>query len=71
MVILETYGLCAVGWDTPTVVGTQHQLAILYILSDAITVQLAGGPHIPLRFGRTDACEQEEQVPEGRLPGVS
>jgi hypothetical protein len=33
-------------------------------------LQLAGGPHIPLRYGRTDTCTEEEVAPEGRLPGV-
>lgn len=32
--------------------------------------QLAGGPHIPLRYGRTDAETEEQCAPEGRLPGL-
>lgn len=33
-------------------------------------LQLAGGPRIPLRYGRTDAVNEEECAPEGRLPGL-
>jgi hypothetical protein len=30
--------------------------------------QLAGGPHIPLRYGRKDAPGPESPIPIGRLP---
>lgn len=33
-------------------------------------VQVAGGPKIPLRFGRKDADGPESPVPEGNLPGI-
>ena len=33
-------------------------------------MQVAGGPHIPLRYGRTDTVTEEEVAPEGRLPGA-
>lgn len=36
----------------------------------SLVLQLAGGPHIPLRYGRTDAATEEECAPEGRLPGM-
>lgn len=35
-----------------------------------IAIQLAGGPHIPLRYGRMDAANEEDCAPEGRLPGL-
>lgn len=34
------------------------------------TLQLAGGPKIPLRFGRKDAENPEGCAPEGNLPGI-
>ena len=38
-------------------------------MTDA-ALQVAGGPKIPLRFGRKDADGPESAVPEGNLPGV-
>lgn len=37
-------------------------------LASATAIELAGGPIIPLRFGRKDAATEEDCVPEGRLP---
>jgi hypothetical protein len=34
------------------------------------TLQDAGGPSIPMRFGRTDASGPESVQPEGNLPGM-
>lgn len=34
-----------------------------------LLVQEAGGPHIPLRFGRVDVAEHTGCAKEGRLPG--
>lgn len=34
------------------------------------TLQDAGGPSIPMRFGRTDAQGPESAQPEGNLPGA-
>ena len=56
-----------------------HFLACLRLSAYALSLfteqgnfsfQLAGGPHIPLRYGRTDAATEEECAPEGRLPGM-
>ncbi|KAL3138500.1 putative L-ascorbate peroxidase 7, chloroplastic, variant 2 [Trebouxia sp. C0010 RCD-2024] len=42
--------------------------ADLFQMASAQAIELAGGPHIPLRYGRTDAATEEECAPEGRLP---
>ncbi|DBB16818.1 hypothetical protein WJX82_007272 [Trebouxia sp. C0006] len=42
--------------------------ADLFQMASAQAIELAGGPHIPLRYGRTDTCTEEEVAPEGRLP---
>ena len=34
-------------------------------------LQVAGGPKIPVRYGRMDASGPEDSPPEGNLPGVS
>ncbi|KAL3138501.1 putative L-ascorbate peroxidase 7, chloroplastic, variant 3 [Trebouxia sp. C0010 RCD-2024] len=44
--------------------------ADLFQMASAQAIELAGGPHIPLRYGRTDAATEEECAPEGRLPGL-
>lgn len=31
-------------------------------------LQLAGGPHIPMRYGREDVLDAAQCAPEGRLP---
>lgn len=43
--------------------------ADVFQLASATAIELAGGPKIPLRFGRRDARTEEDCVPEGRLPG--
>lgn len=43
--------------------------ADVFQLASATAIELAGGPKIPLRFGRRDAATEEDCVPEGRLPG--
>jgi L-ascorbate peroxidase len=42
--------------------------ADVFQLASATAIELAGGPKIPLRFGRRDAATEEDCVPEGRLP---
>lgn len=32
-------------------------------------LQVAGGPKIPIRYGRKDADKPEDCAPEGNLPG--
>lgn len=44
--------------------------ADVFQLASVTAIELAGGPKIPLRFGRKDAATEEDCVPEGRLPGV-
>lgn len=44
--------------------------ADMFQLASATAIELAGGPHIPLRFGRKDAATEEDCVPEGRLPAA-
>ena len=44
--------------------------ADVFQLASATAIELAGGPKIPLRFGRKDAASEEDCVPEGRLPGA-
>jgi Peroxidase len=43
--------------------------ADVFQLASATAIELAGGPKIPLRFGRRDARNEEDCCPEGRLPG--
>lgn len=45
--------------------------ADVFQLASATAIELAGGPKIPLRFGRRDARTEEDCCPEGRLPGES
>ena len=33
-------------------------------------MQLAGGPEIPMRYGRKDAASEAECAPDGFLPGA-
>lgn len=42
--------------------------ADVFQLASGTAIELAGGPKIPLRFGRKDAATKEDCVPEGRLP---
>jgi L-ascorbate peroxidase len=44
--------------------------ADLFQMASGVAIELAGGPHIPLRYGRADVDAAEGCVPEGRLPGV-
>ncbi len=44
--------------------------ADVFQLASVTAIELAGGPKIPLRFGRKDAATEEDCVPEGRLPGA-
>ena len=44
--------------------------ADVFQLASATAIELAGGPKIPLRFGRRDARNEEDCCPEGRLPGA-
>ena len=34
-------------------------------MASAVAVELAGGPHIPLRYGRMDAESPEDCTPDG------
>jgi catalase (peroxidase I) len=43
--------------------------ADLFQMASGVAIQLAGGPHIPLRYGRKDVDVPEGCAPEGRLPG--
>lgn len=42
--------------------------ADLYQMASAVAVELAGGPSIPMRYGREDVLNAAECAPEGRLP---
>jgi catalase (peroxidase I) len=42
--------------------------ADLYQMASAVAVELAGGPSIPMRYGREDVLNADECAPEGRLP---
>ncbi|KAK9904919.1 hypothetical protein WJX75_005589 [Coccomyxa subellipsoidea] len=42
--------------------------ADLYQMAAVTAIDLAGGPHIPLRYGRKDAPGPESPIPIGRLP---
>ncbi|KIZ06814.1 hypothetical protein MNEG_1131 [Monoraphidium neglectum] len=44
--------------------------ADLYQMASAIGVEIAGGPAIPLRYGRVDVESPEDCAPEGRLPSA-
>lgn len=44
--------------------------ADLYQMASAAGVELAGGPAIPLRYGRADVESPEDCAPEGRLPSA-
>lgn len=64
--------------NADTAVESNTQMAAVYNVSHAYEydvesramLQLAGGPHIPLRYGRVDAKTEEDCAPEGRLPGM-
>lgn len=43
--------------------------ADMYQLASALAIEDAGGPKIPLRFGRVDVPEEKGCAKEGRLPG--
>jgi len=45
--------------------------ADLLQLASATAIEVAGGPKIPLRFGRKDTMEDKECAPEGRLPAAA
>jgi hypothetical protein len=42
--------------------------ADLYQMASAVAVELAGGPKIPMRYGRQDVADAAQCAPEGRLP---
>lgn len=44
--------------------------ADLYQMASAVAVELAGGPRIPMRYGREDVLDTAECAPEGRLPSA-
>lgn len=44
--------------------------ADLYQMASAVAVEVAGGPHIPLRYGRLDVETPEDCSPEGNLPAA-
>jgi len=45
--------------------------ADLIQLASAVSIEHAGGPHIPLRLGRADAQSPEDCTPDGRLPAAA
>ncbi|EFJ45232.1 L-ascorbate peroxidase [Volvox carteri f. nagariensis] len=45
--------------------------ADLFQMASAVAVEAAGGPKIPMRYGRKDATSPEQCVPDGRLPGAA
>ncbi|GIL58275.1 hypothetical protein Vafri_13357 [Volvox africanus] len=45
--------------------------ADLFQMASAVAVEAAGGPKIPMRYGRRDATSPEMCVPDGRLPGAA
>ncbi|DBA66373.1 TPA: putative L-ascorbate peroxidase 7, chloroplastic [Trebouxia sp. C0005] len=47
----------------------QVSFADTFQLASALSIEEAGGPKIPLRFGRVDVGEQTGCAKEGRLPG--
>lgn len=44
--------------------------ADLYQMASAVAVELAGGPQIPMRYGREDVLDAAQCAPEGRLPSA-
>ena len=40
-------------------------------MASATAVETAGGPKIPMRYGRVDTATPEECPPEGNLPGAA
>lgn len=44
--------------------------ADLYQMASAVAVELAGGPKIPMRYGRKDVADAAQCAPEGRLPSA-
>jgi L-ascorbate peroxidase len=44
-------------------------LWIMFNLCVVLTFQEAGGPKIPMVYGRVDIAAPEQCPPEGRLPG--
>lgn len=49
----------------------QISYADLFQLASATAVELAGGPKMPMRYGRMDAAGPEDCAPEGNLPGAA
>lgn len=45
--------------------------ADLYQMASAVATEAAGGPKIPLRYGRKDARGPEDCTPDGKLPGAA
>jgi hypothetical protein len=45
-----------------------QRLLLLLLLLLAMPPQLAGGPRIPMRYGREDVLDAAQCAPEGRLP---
>ncbi|GLC36642.1 hypothetical protein PLESTM_000484300 [Pleodorina starrii] len=45
--------------------------ADLFQMASAVAVEAAGGPKIPMRYGRKDASGPEQCAPDGRLPGAA
>lgn len=45
--------------------------ADLLQLGSAVAIEVAGGPHIPLRLGRVEAATEAECTPDGRLPAAA
>lgn len=45
--------------------------ADLIQLASAVAIEVAGGPHVPLRLGRLDAPSPEACTPDGRLPAAA
>jgi L-ascorbate peroxidase len=43
--------------------------ADIFQLASATAIEEAGGPKIPMIYGRADVADGEECPPEGRLPG--
>lgn len=66
--MVPTRHLTKLAWEL--VNGPNLQQHCLRLDRFGTAMQLAGGPHIPLRYGRTDAETEEQCAPEGRLPGL-
>lgn len=45
--------------------------ADLFQMASALAIEIAGGPRIPIRYGRVDTTSPEECPPEGNLPGAA